>query len=140
MRDILSEVDRWINDGDSIALATVVNTWGSAPRGVGAKMAVTPKGEITGSVSGGCVEGAVYEEGIDVIRTGIPKLLHFGVADEDAWNVGLACGGTIDVFVQTLNIENYWAFREALKSGCACCPCDSDCRPGDHTRFRTPGF
>src|SRR3989304_2383300 len=104
MRDILPDLDRWYyEDNPSIALATVVQTWGSSPRGVGAKMALTPDGKITGSVSGGCVEGAVFETGVEVIKSGRPQLLHFGVADETAWEVGLACGGQIDVFVEPLN-------------------------------------
>ncbi|HEX6383356.1 MAG TPA: XdhC/CoxI family protein, partial [Anaerolineae bacterium] len=79
----------------------------SAPRKVGAKMALTPGGRISGSVSGGCVEGAVFEEGTQTLATGRPKLLHFGVADETAWDVGLACGGTIEVFVEPLNAAVY---------------------------------
>lgn len=112
MRDILSDVSKWLESGEQIALATVIQTWGSSPRGVGAKMALTPEGKITGSVSGGCVEGAVYETGIQVLQSGKPQLLHFGVTDETAWEVGLACGGQIDVFVEPLDR----AFFEARKA------------------------
>ena len=103
MKDILNDIEAWQSRGDKIAIATVIQTWGSSPRAPGAKMAVNDKGEMFGSVSGGCVEGAVVEEALQVIKTGKPKLLHFGVADELAWEVGLACGGTIDVFVERLD-------------------------------------
>ncbi len=95
-----------------IALATVVSTWGSAPRRVGAKMALTADGRISGSVSGGCVEGAVIEAGLVTIETGKPQLLHFGVADETAWDVGLACGGNIDIFVDSLDQSTYEMMRD----------------------------
>lgn len=114
MRDILSDVTKWLERGEKIALATVIQTWGSSPRGVGAKMALTPGGNITGSVSGGCVEGAVYETGLHVLKTGKPQLLHFGVADETAWEVGLACGGQIDVFVEPLDRAFFEARRGQL--------------------------
>ncbi len=103
MRDILNDLERWIEADQSAAIGTVIQTWGSAPRGAGSKMGVSNKGEITGSVSGGCVEGAVVEESLEVLKSGVPRLLHFGVADETAWEVGLACGGTIDVFVNRLD-------------------------------------
>jgi xanthine dehydrogenase accessory factor len=116
MRDILPELDRWRADGkpQSIALATVIQTWGSSPRRAGAKMALTPDGKITGSVSGGCVEGAVYEAGVDVLKSNHPQLLHFGVADETAWDVGLACGGSIDIFVKPFDEEFFRALRAVL--------------------------
>jgi xanthine dehydrogenase accessory factor len=114
MRDILTQIDHWLEEKQPIALATVVQTWGSAPRGIGAKMAVTSSGEMTGSVSGGCVEGAVVENGMRVLKTGRPQLLHFGVADETAWEVGLACGGTIEVFVKPLDPELYAPLRDAI--------------------------
>ena len=114
MRDVLPDIDRWRAQGKPIAVATVVETWGSAPRGVGAKMALTPDNEISGSVSGGCVEGAVFDTGVEVLKTGRAQLLHFGVADDTAWEVGLACGGTIDVFVSALNPPLYEAARAAL--------------------------
>lgn len=103
MKDILPELERWQTRGDRIAVATVIKTWGSSPRQAGAKMAINHKGEMVGSVSGGCVEGAVVEEAMRVLKTGRPRLLHFGVADETAWEVGLACGGTIEVFVERLD-------------------------------------
>jgi xanthine dehydrogenase accessory factor len=102
MHDILSDVTQWIYQNEPVVLATVVQTWGSSPRGVGAKMAFTSSGEIAGSVSGGCVEGAVYESGLQTLKTQQSQLLHFGVADETAFEVGLACGGKIDVFVRPL--------------------------------------
>jgi len=83
-------------------LATVVATWGSSPRPVGSKLAVDDAGRMTGSVSGGCVEGAVVETALETIRTGKPRLLDFGVSDEQAWEVGLACGGRVQVFVEKL--------------------------------------
>ena len=103
MRDVLESVAGWFELGADVGLATVINTWGSAPRGVGAKMAFTREGQIAGSVSGGCVEGAVYDTGLEILGGGSPRLLHFGVDDETAWDVGLACGGQIDVFVERLN-------------------------------------
>jgi xanthine dehydrogenase accessory factor len=102
MWDIFSDLERWFAEGKSVALATVIRTWNSSPRGVGAKMAMTPEGNISGSVSGGCVEAAVYQAGVETLKTGRPQLLHFGVADETAWEVGLACGGSIDVFIGSL--------------------------------------
>lgn len=114
MRDILSDLDNWRADNRQIALATVIQTWGSSPRRAGAKMALTPDGKITGSVSGGCVEGAVYETGVDVLKSNHPQLLHFGVADETAWEVGLACGGSIDIFVKPLDTEFFDTLRSLL--------------------------
>ncbi len=102
MRDLLLELQHWRERGEAIVLATVVKTWGSSPRPAGAKMAVNASGEMIGSVSGGCVESAVIDEALNVIQTGKPKLLTFGVSDEQAWEVGLACGGTIEVFVERL--------------------------------------
>jgi xanthine dehydrogenase accessory factor len=115
MRDILPDIDNWRADEDqSIALATVIQTWGSSPRRAGAKMALTPDGKITGSVSGGCVEGAVFDTGVEVLKSNRPQLLHFGVADETAWEVGLACGGSIDIFVKPLDQEFFKSLRSAL--------------------------
>ena len=98
--DILKAAEDWRNAGKGVALATVVETWGSAPRPVGSNLVVDADGNFLGSVSGGCVEGAVVTEALDVITSGQPKMLEFGVADETAWNVGLSCGGTIRVFVE----------------------------------------
>jgi xanthine dehydrogenase accessory factor len=103
MRDILIDLKYWLEEGKSIALATVIQTWGSSPRVAGSKMAITLDGKISGSVSGGCVENAVIEAGVQSLKTNQPQLLHFGVADETAWEVGLACGGSIDVFVKPLD-------------------------------------
>ncbi len=114
MREVLAEIDRWRAQDEAVAVATVLRTWGSAPRGVGAKMALTRSGSIAGSVSGGCVEGAVVEAGAQVLKSGKPQLLHFGVADDTAWSVGLACGGSIDVFVQPLDPILYEAIHTAI--------------------------
>src|SRR2546421_2581621 len=100
MQDVLSELALWEERGDRIALATVIDVQRSAPRAPGAKMAVNERGEIAGSVSGGCVEGAVAEIADEILRGAEPRLLHFGIADSDAWDVGLPCGGEIDVWVQ----------------------------------------
>lgn len=102
MNDILHDIERWHERGEQVALATVVRTMGSSPRQVGAKMAVSSGGSMAGSVSGGCIEGAVFTECQDAIKTRRARLVHFGVADEEAWEVGLACGGTIDVFIEPL--------------------------------------
>ena len=115
MRDILSDLENWdAGNNKSIALVTVIQTWGSSPRRAGAKMAITPDGKISGSVSGGCVEGAVFDVGVEVLKSDRPQLLHFGVADETAWEVGLACGGSIDIFVQRLDPEFYKSLRSVL--------------------------
>lgn len=102
MRDVIDAIDMWQQRGEKVAIATVVRTLGSSPRGIGAKMVVSDQGHMAGSVSGGCIEGAVFDACQTAIRTGQAALLHFGVADEAAWEVGLACGGTIDVFVEPL--------------------------------------
>ncbi|MBX5444036.1 XdhC family protein [Sphaerobacter sp.] len=102
MRDILPEIEKWQQEGEEIALATVVRASGSAPRPVGAKLAVTASGRMAGSVSGGCVEGAVFETAREVIKSGRPQLVHYGISDEMAWDVGLSCGGQIDVFIEKL--------------------------------------
>jgi xanthine/CO dehydrogenase XdhC/CoxF family maturation factor len=106
VKDLIPEIESWRKSVDQVAIATVVKVEGSAPRPVGATMAVSSSGELTGSVSGGCVESAVFEEAQDVLKTGKPKLLHFGITDEMAWDVGLACGGAIDVFVESLDNES----------------------------------
>ncbi len=98
--DILKAAEGWRKEGRKVALATVIETWGSAPRPVGANLVIDGDGNFLGSVSGGCVEGAVVTEAMDVIESGRPKTLEFGVADETAWNVGLSCGGTIRVYVE----------------------------------------
>ena len=99
-RDPLIIAEGWMEDGKDVAIATVVETWGSAPRPVGSNLVIDNDGNFLGSVSGGCVEGAVVTEALDVIQSGKPKILEFGVADETAWEVGLSCGGTIRVLVE----------------------------------------
>ncbi|MGE3829587.1 MAG: XdhC family protein [Parvibaculaceae bacterium] len=99
---ILDQAAQWLDGGRKVALATVIETWGSAPQPVGSQLAIDEEGNFIGSVSGGCVEGAVVTEAIDVISSGKPKILAFGVADETAWKVGLACGGKIRVYVEPL--------------------------------------
>ena len=117
MKDVLNDITQWRQNSEQpIALATVVQTWGSAPRKVGAKMAMMPSGEISGSVSGGCVEGAVFEAGVEVVETGQPQLLHFGVADDTAWEVGLACGGIIEVFVERLDVPSFELMKSILEA------------------------
>ena len=100
MKDVLEDVESWVDRGDRVAIATVVAVQRSAPRPPGAKMAVNDRGEVSGAVSGGCVEGAVVEIAEQVLGGSEPQLVHFGIADSDAWDVGLPCGGEIDVFVE----------------------------------------
>lgn len=102
MREILGELNRWTADGEEVAIATVVETWGSSPRPLGSKMAVTRSGKMAGSVSNGCIEGAVFEEAQKILKGGHAHIAAFGVADDVAFDVGLACGGHIEVFVQPL--------------------------------------
>ncbi|HCG03127.1 MAG TPA: xanthine dehydrogenase [Chloroflexi bacterium] len=102
MREILADVDSWRIQGEAIALATVVRTKGSTPRPAGAKMAVTASGKVSGSVSGGCLESAIFEEAQGVLSTRSPKLVHYGITDEMAFEVGLSCGGEVDVFIEPL--------------------------------------
>ncbi len=102
MRDVLDAIEGWRAEGARVAVATVTRVQGSAPRPPGAKMAVTDDGRWVGSVSGGCVEGAVLEEAADVLAGGPPRVRTFGITDEMVWDVGLACGGVIDVFIEEL--------------------------------------
>jgi hypothetical protein len=101
--DPLGHARRWKNEGRGVALATVVETWGSSPCPAGSQLAVDADGHFEGSVSGGCVEGAVIETASEVIESGTSTLLEFGVADEDAWAVGLACGGRVRIFVERID-------------------------------------
>ncbi len=116
MHDVAPEVGQLLEGGERFALATVVGTWNSAPRQPGAAMVVSTSGEPTGSVSGGCVEGAVYELAQEVMATGEPVLQRYGVSDDDAFAVGLTCGGIIDVFVEPVDHETYPALAEVLAS------------------------
>ncbi len=100
--DILATAEAWARSGRGVALATVVETWGSAPRPMGSHLVIDADGHFEGSVSGGCVEGEVVSEAGEVIATGKPRLLEFGVADETAWRVGLSCGGRIAVYVEKI--------------------------------------
>jgi xanthine/CO dehydrogenase XdhC/CoxF family maturation factor len=97
---VLEQAALWRAEGAGVALATVTDTWGSAPRPAGSQLAVHEDGRFTGSVSGGCIEGAVVVEAQDIIQSGVPKLLEFGVSNSQAWEVGLACGGKIKVYVE----------------------------------------
>jgi xanthine dehydrogenase accessory factor len=102
LEDILAVADGWRAAGEKVALATVTETWGSSPRPAGSQMAITASGRMAGSVSGGCIEGAVAEAARETIASGVPRLLDFGVTHERAWEVGLACGGKVKVFVEAL--------------------------------------
>jgi xanthine dehydrogenase accessory factor len=116
MHDILGKIERWQAAGERVALATVVSVYGSAPRQVGATLAVSERGEIAGSVSGGCVEPAVIEEGLSTIRSGNPKLLRYGITEEqNVEQIGLSCGGEIRVYIERLG--DVAALREAIKAG-----------------------
>ena len=106
MKEVLGELNQWIDGGEDIALATVIETWGSSPRPLGSKMLVTRSGKMAGSVSNGCIEGAVFEEAQKVLKSGVPKIAAFGVADDVAFEVGLACGGHIEVFIQPLGKQH----------------------------------
>src|SRR5512135_2617365 len=116
MQDILDTVDNWLHEGQPVALATVVETWGSSPRQAGAKMGITQSTAMIGSVSGGCVETAVVQEAVDCLADGRPRLLHYGVSDETAWEVGLACGGKTSVFVEPLDTTWWRAAGEVVRT------------------------
>ena len=102
MQEILPEIERWRQEGEEVVVATVVANRRTAPRPVGSSLAISSSGQLCGSVSGGCVEGDVYEQAQEVFASGEPKLLSYGITDEEAWAVGLPCGGEIDVFVEKL--------------------------------------
>ncbi|MGO4247600.1 XdhC family protein [Paenarthrobacter sp. RAF54_2] len=114
MREITSVLRTWFEEGVPFALATVTRTWSSAPRPPGAVMAVAASGDVVGSISGGCVEGAVYELAMEVLNTGHPALQAYGVSEKDAYNVGLTCGGTIEVFIEPVNVETFPEFNLLL--------------------------
>jgi xanthine/CO dehydrogenase XdhC/CoxF family maturation factor len=100
--DELARLSEWKAGGQNAALATVVSTWGSSPRPVGSHLVINDRGEFLGSVSGGCIEGAVVAEALEVMAAGDPRVLEFGVSDEEAWEVGLSCGGAIQVYVEAV--------------------------------------
>jgi len=104
MRDVMESIARWREEGKGVALATVVSAEGSAPRREGAKLAVSSDGEMVGSVSGGCVESDVMFQALDVLKDGQPRLLRYAITDDMVWEVGLACGGAIEVFVEPLTV------------------------------------
>jgi len=101
--DVLQQLASWRNDGHKIAVATVVSTWGSSPRPVGSQLGINDKGEMVGSVSGGCIEGAVVKEALEIMDGEPPKLLDFGISNEQAWEVGLACGGKLEVYIEPIS-------------------------------------
>ncbi len=116
MHNLLPTLERWLEEEKRVALATVVKVYGSAPQPLGAKMIVSDRGEMAGSVSGGCVEGAVVQEALSVLEKERPRLLSFGISDEQAWDVGLACGGTIEVFVEPWEQDDlFQAWLHALQ-------------------------
>lgn len=100
--EVLQKAEEWLGVGRRIAIATVVRTWGSAPRPAGSRLVVRDDGAFVGSISGGCVEGAVIDAAADTIRDGQPRQLQFGVSDDTAWSVGLACGGNIDIYIEPI--------------------------------------
>jgi xanthine/CO dehydrogenase XdhC/CoxF family maturation factor len=102
VKEILTEIERWQQEGEEVVVATVVANRRTAPRPVGSSLAISRSGKLCGSVSGGCVEGDVFQQAQDVFVSGEPKLLSYGISDEEAWEVGLPCGGEIDVFVERL--------------------------------------
>src|SRR2546421_9892606 len=116
MRDVVDQLEGWWKNGQTAALAAVVGTYSSAPRQPGASMLVGPGGEAVGSVSGGCVEGAVYELGQQVLADERPVLQRYGVSDDDAFAVGLTCGGIIDIFVESISAVRFPELAELAKS------------------------
>src|SRR5436190_16890583 len=108
MKDVVDVMKGWLKEGRTFALARVIQTWGSSPRPVGSALLVSQGMEMAGSVSGGCVEGAVLKEAVQVIEKKSPKRLAYGVSDDEAWAVGLTCGGKIQVFVQSVTAVDFW--------------------------------
>jgi xanthine dehydrogenase accessory factor len=117
MIELLPQIEAWLAAGEQVAVATVIRVIGSAPRPVGARMIVSSEGQMAGSVSGGCVETTVYEEMMDVLAGGPPRTLHFGITDDMIWDVGLACGGAIDVLVHKLEQPMVAAFSDRVEKG-----------------------
>ncbi len=103
MRDLLDQIDQWRRDGQKVAVATVIKTGGSTPRPLGSRLAISASGTMAGSVSGGCIEGAVFEEAQSVLLDGQAKRLNYGITDEQAWTVGLSCGGELEVLIELLD-------------------------------------
>jgi xanthine/CO dehydrogenase XdhC/CoxF family maturation factor len=101
--EVLEQLRAWQDSGRKVAVATVVSTWGSSPRPVGSQFGVSDRGEMVGSVSGGCIEGAVVKEALEVMAGAPPKLLDYGVSNEQAWEVGLACGGKLEVYIEPVS-------------------------------------
>ena len=101
--EVLQQLAAWQGEGRKIAVATVVSTWGSSPRPVGSQLGINDEGEMVGSVSGGCIEGAVVREALEVMEGAPPKLLDYGVSNEQAWEVGLACGGKLEVYIEAVD-------------------------------------
>ena len=116
MREIIEEILPIFTSDTNFTIATVTRTWSSAPRPVGAAMAVSPTGEVVGSVSGGCVEGAIHETSLEVLKTGIPQSVTYGVSDDNAFSVGLTCGGTIELFIQLVNKETFADFDAVARN------------------------
>jgi len=116
MREIIDEVSLWFKSGEPFALATVTRTWSSVPRPVGSAMAISESGEVVGSVSGGCVEGEVFEVGRELLRSGHSKRVTYGVSDENAYAVGLTCGGTIELFIQCINSNSFPEFEVVVNA------------------------
>lgn len=102
MKELLQDIERWRADGERVCVATVIATRRSAPRPIGSSFAISESGQLAGSVSGGCVESEIYHEAQEVFEGGRPKVLTYGIADEQGWAVGLPCGGEIDVFLERL--------------------------------------
>jgi xanthine/CO dehydrogenase XdhC/CoxF family maturation factor len=102
-QEVLEAAAQWRREGKGVALATVTATWGSSPRPTGSQLVVSTDGKMLGSVSGGCIEGAVFKEAQEVIVDGKPRLLDFGITNEQAWEVGLACGGKLQVFLERVD-------------------------------------
>src|SRR2546422_10323373 len=102
MRDVMTDVEAWLEQGDPVAVATVISTWGSAPRPAGSRMAISQSGKIAGSVSGGCLEGEVFEQAQAILKGKPAGLFHYGVSDDLAWTVGLSCGGEVDELIEPL--------------------------------------
>jgi xanthine/CO dehydrogenase XdhC/CoxF family maturation factor len=101
--EVLEQLRSWQDAGKRVAVATVVSTWGSSPRPVGSQLGISEAGEMVGSVSGGCIEGAVVKEALEVMAGDTPKLLDYGVSNEQAWEVGLACGGKLEVYIEPVS-------------------------------------